>query len=95
MAPLAECNVPSLALDILQNDYLLQSESRDDEVSSESEIIEEESEDNCDLRVTDATVADIHQAVIVVDTESSTMSMTEFAKEITCKLIHKQHTMST
>ena len=88
-----------LALDIFQNDYLLQSESRDDEDSSESEIIEEESEDNCDLRVTDATAAleqaDIHQAVIVVDTESSTMtSMTEFAKEITCKLIHKQQTMS-
>ena len=91
-----------LALDIFQNDYLLQSESRDDEDSSESEIIEEESEDNCDLRVTDATAAleqaDIHQAVIVVDTESSTMTsmspMTEFAKEITCKLIHKQQTMS-
>ena len=90
-----------LALDIFQNDYLLQSESRDDEDSSESEIIEEESEDNSDLRVTDATAAleqaDIHQAVIVVDTESSTMSMTsmtEFAKEITCKLIHKQQTMS-
>ena len=46
-----------LALDIFQNDYLLQSESRDDEKSSESEIIEEESEDNCDLRVTDATAA--------------------------------------
>ena len=90
-----------LALDIFQNDYLLQSETRDDEESSESEIIEEESEDNCDLRVTDATAAleqaDTHQAVIVVDTESSTMSMsmTEFAKQITCKLIHKQQTMST
>ena len=90
-----------LALYIFQNDYLLQSESRDDEESSESEIIEEESEDNCDLRVTDATAAleqaDTHQAVIVVDTvtESSTMSMTEFAKQITCKLIHKQQAMST
>ena len=64
---------------------MLQSESRDDEESSESEIIEEESEDNCELRVTDATAAheqaETRLAVIVVDTESSTM--TEFAKEIT------------
>ena len=47
--------------------------------------MEEESEDNCDLRVTDATAAlekaETHLAVIVVDTERSTM--TEFAKEIT------------
>ena len=91
-------------MDRFLNDYLLQSESKDNEESSESEIIEEESEDNCDLRVTDATAAleqaETHLAVIVVDTvtvtESSTMSMTEFAKEfITLKLIHKQQTMSS
>ena len=46
-----------LALERFLNDCLLQSESRDDEESSESEIMEEESEDNCDLRVTDATAA--------------------------------------
>ena len=61
-----------LALDRFLNDYLLQSESRDDKDSSESEIIEDESENNCDLRVTDATAAldqaETHLAVIVVDT---------------------------
>ena len=44
-------------------------------------IIEDVSEDNCDLRVTDAATAletETELAVIVVDTDSSTM--TEFTK---------------
>ena len=72
-----------LALDRFLNDYLLQSELSDDNNSSESEIIEE-SEDDCNSRVIDATAApDLAEtlAVIVVETENSTM--TEFAKVIT------------
>ena len=46
-----------LALDRFLNDYLLQSELSDDKNSSESEIIEEESEDDCNSRVIDATAA--------------------------------------
>ena len=86
-----------LALDRFLDDYLLQSELGDDKDSSESEIIEEESEDDRNSWVTDATVAldqaKTHLSVIVVDTESSTK--TEFAKVITWKLIHNQQTMST
>ena len=62
-----------------------QSELSGDKDSSESEIIEEESEDDCNSRITDATAAldqaETHLAVIVVDTESS--AMTELAKVIT------------
>ena len=71
------------------NDYLLQSELSDDKDSSESEIIEDDSEDDCKSRVTDATAAldqtgkQSHLAVIVVDTESESSTMTEFAKVIT------------
>ena len=74
-----------LALDRFLNDYLLQNELSDDNNLSESEIIEEESEDDCNSRVIDATtapdLAETHLAVIVVETENSTM--TEFAKVIT------------
>ena len=74
-----------LALDRFLNDYLLQSELSDDKNSSESEIIEEESEDNCNLSVIYATAAldqaETHLVVIVVETENSTM--TEFAIVIT------------
>ena len=74
-----------LALARFLNDYMLQSELSDDKDSSGSEIIEEESEDDCNSRVTDATAAfdqtETHLAVVVVDTESSTM--TESAKVIT------------
>ena len=47
----------ALELDRFLNDYLLQSEFSDDKDSSESEIIEEESEDDCKSRVTDAMAA--------------------------------------
>ena len=46
-----------LTLDRFLNDYLLQRELSDDKDSSESEIIEEESEDDCNSWVTDATAA--------------------------------------
>ena len=65
----------SLALDHFLNDYLLQNELSDDNDSSDSEITEEESEDNCNSRVTvtDATAAldqaETHLGVIVVDTD--------------------------
>ena len=66
---------------------MLQSELSDDKDSLESEIIEEECEDDCNSWITDAMAvldqAHTHMAVIVVDTENSTMSMTEFAKVIT------------
>ena len=73
-----------LALDRFLNDYLFQSELSDDKDPSESEIIKEASQDDCNSRVTDATAAldkaEVHLRVIVVDTESSTT--TEFAKVI-------------
>ena len=78
----------ALELDCFLNDYLLQSELSDDKDSSESEIIEEESEDDCKSRVTDAmaaldqTESHLAMSMIVVDTESSTTTE-EFAKVIT------------
>ena len=63
----------------LMHDYLSLSDGED---SSESEPIEEGSDEDCDLRVSDTTAAlaqaETDPAVIVVDTDSSTA--TEFAK---------------
>ena len=77
---LTEAGDDSAGLERLIHDYLSQS---DDEDSSESEPIEEGSDDDCDLRLPDATAAlaqaETDPAVIVVDTDSSTASATEFA----------------
>ena len=63
----------------LMHDYLSLSDGED---SSEFEPIEEGSDDDCDLRLSDAKAAlaqaKTDPAVIVVDTDSSTA--TEFAK---------------
>ena len=79
--PLTEAGDDNVGLECLIHDYLLQS---NDEDSSESELIDEGSDGNCDLQLTDATAAlaqaETDPAVIVVDTDSSTV--TEFAKPL-------------
>ena len=59
----------------------MQSELSDYKDSSEYEITEEESEDDCNSWVTDQAETHLGLAVIVdvIDTESSTMSVNEFA----------------
>ena len=76
---LTEAGDDSAGLERIIHDYLSLS---DDEDSSESKTIEEGSDDDCDLRLSDARAAlaqpETDPAVIVVDTDSSTV--TEFAK---------------
>ena len=77
---LTEAGDDSAGLERIIHDYL--SVTSDDEDSSESKTIEEGSDDDCDLRLFDARAAlaqpETDPAVIVVDTDSSTV--TEFAK---------------
>ena len=76
---LTEAGDDSAGLERIIHDYLSLS---DDEDSSESKTIEEGSDDDCDLRLSDARAAlaqpETDPAEIVVDTDSSTV--TEFAK---------------